>query len=288
MARRVLKVVKERKLAQFIPPPAGSAVLEASGVVAKGDHYYVIFDNVRQIARVDRRLVAGAKANGWFGRPREGDGYEDIAYSPERRRFYLLIEAEKHPDGTYKAQIDECSESGRFERRRWVEVAFEKRNTGFEGLVAVRREGKDYLLALCEGNRCRAGRRGNKPGGGRIHVLEKTGKIWEPVERIKLPPNLDFEDYSAVALRGDRIAVVSQESSRLWIGRLRVDDWKIVGTGRVFDFPRTKKGKPMYCTVEGLCWISDDTFVAVSDLSKRRHSGRCRKKDESIHIFRVP
>jgi hypothetical protein len=288
MPRRVLKVVKERKLAQFIAPPAGSAVLEASGVVAKGNCYYVIFDNVRQIARVDRRLVPGSKNHGWFGRAREGDGYEDIAYSSHRRRFYLLIEAEKHPDGTYKAMIDECDESGRFERRRWVEFGFEKRNTGFEGLAAVRRQGEDYLLALCEGNRCRPGRRGRKPGGGRIHVLRKNGPIWEPIERIKLPRSLDFEDYAAVALRGERIAVVSQQSSRLWIGRLRLDDWTIVGRGRTFDFPRTDKGKRLYCTVEGLCWLTADTFVAVSDLSKRGYPGRCRGKDESIHIFRVP
>jgi hypothetical protein len=288
MPRRILKLVKERKLAQFIPPPAGSAVLEASGVVAKGGYYYIIFDNVRQIARVDRRLIPGSTKHGWFGRPREGDGYEDIAYSRYRRRFYLLIEAEKHPDGSYKALIDECDESGKFERRRWVEFAFEKRNTGFEGLVAVRRQREDYLLALCEGNRCRAGRRGEKPGGGRIHVLRKKGPIWEPIERIKLPRTLDFEDYSAVSLRGDRIAVVSQQSARLWIGRLRLDDWKIIGPGRTFDFPRTDKGKRLYCAVEGLCWLSDDTLVAVSDLAKGGFPGRCRGKDESIHIFRVP
>ena len=30
----------------FITPPKGSEVLEASGVVAKDDSYYVIFDNV--------------------------------------------------------------------------------------------------------------------------------------------------------------------------------------------------------------------------------------------------
>ena len=64
------------------------------------------------------------------------------------RRFYLFIEAEKHPDGTYKALVDECTEDARFKRRRRVDFPFEKRNTGFEGLSAVRRNGRDYLLAL--------------------------------------------------------------------------------------------------------------------------------------------
>ena len=288
MARRVLELVAERKLSQFIAPPPGSSVLEASGVIAKGDSYYVVFDNVRRIARIDRRLAAGSKKNAWFGRVRPGDGYEDIAYSRHRRRFYLLIEAEKHPDGTYKAQIDECDEAGRHNRRRWVDLPVEKRNTGVEGLIALRRRGRDYLLALCEGNRCRPGRRGRKPGGGRIHVLRRQGSVWQPVARIKLPRKLKFEDYSAMALRGDRIAVASQESSRLWIGRLDRNDWAIAGAGRTYGFPRTRKGKRRYCTIEGLCWLSDDTFVAVSDLSKRRHGNRCRRTAESIHIFRVP
>ena len=46
-----------------------------------------------------------------------GEGYEDITFSPHTRRFYLLIEAEKHPDGTYKPLIDECDEDGGFKRR---------------------------------------------------------------------------------------------------------------------------------------------------------------------------
>ena len=183
----VMVLVAERKLADFISPPTPGGVLEASGVIAKGADYYVIFDNVRRIARIHRSLEPGSKRHSWFGRKRDGEGYEDIAFSRYTRRFYLLIEAEKHPDGTYKALIDECDESARYKRRRWVDFAFEKRNTGFEGLCAVRWRGQDYLLALCEGNRCRAGRAGRKPGGGRLHVLQRSGTLWKPVARIKLP-----------------------------------------------------------------------------------------------------
>src|SRR4051812_22191435 len=101
----VMVLVGERKLIGLIDPPAGSGVLEASGVVAKGADYYVIFDNVRRIARLDRGLAPRSEHHGWLGPARQGDGYEDIAYSPGTRRFYLLIEAEKHPDGTYKGMI---------------------------------------------------------------------------------------------------------------------------------------------------------------------------------------
>jgi hypothetical protein len=283
-----LTLVKERRLAELIAPPKGSAVLEASGVIAKGSDYYVIFDNVRHVARINRSLTPGSGRHGWFGPRRGGDGYEDIAYSPHLRRFYLLIEGEKHSDGSYKALIDECDETGRFKGRRWVNFPFEKRNTGFEGLSTVRWQGKDYLLALCEGNRCRSGRRGRKTGGGRMHVLARKESMWEPIATIKLPRRVKFEDYSAVSLRGDRIAVISQMNSRLWIGRLRRGRWTVAGPGRIYDFPRTKKGRIRYCTLEGLCWLSDTTFVLVSDLSKRHYRSSCDRKDQSIHIFKLP
>ena len=131
-------LVAERKLADFINPPTARRVLEASGVIAKGAHYYIAFDNVRRIARIHRSLEPGSTRHAWFGPKRDGEGYEEIAFSRSMRSFYLLIEAEKRPDGTYKARIDECDESGRYQRRRWIDVAFEKRNRGFEGLCAVR------------------------------------------------------------------------------------------------------------------------------------------------------
>lgn len=284
----VMILVTERKLADFISPPTPGGVLEASGVVAKGADYYVIFDNVRHIARIHRSLEPGSKRHSWFGRKREGEGYEDIAFSQRARRFYLLIEAEKHPDGTYKALIDECDESAHYKRRRWVDFAFEKRNTGFEGLSAVRWRGQDYLLALCEGNRCRGGRAGRKPGGGRLHLLQRSGTLWRPVARIKLPKTVKFEDHSAVALRGGRIAILSQQSSRLWIGTLRFGDWTIADEGATFDFPRTKKGKIKYQTLEGFCWLTDRSFVCVSDVSKPHSPKRYRKTDQSIHVFKLP
>jgi hypothetical protein len=285
MARPELTLVKERKLSDLIAPPRNSKVLEASGVVRKDGAYYVIFDNIRRIARIDPGLSPGSPRHGWFGAARSGDGYEDIAYSPELRRFFLLIEAEKHPDGSYKSMIDEYDEAGRFKSRRWVDFNFKKRNTGFEGLSAVRWRGKDYLLALCEGNRCTAGKAGRKGGGGRIQVLARKKAGWAPVAAIKLPRTLDFKDYSAVALRGERIAVISQMTSRMWIGQLRKTTWTVAGRGRVYDFPRNKRGKPKYCTLEGLCWLSDSTFALVSDLSKAHYRKKCDKTDQSIHVF---
>lgn len=286
--RPALRLVQERKLAELIPLPEAGAVLEASGVLARGRDCFVIFDNLRRVARIDRSLAPGHSRHAWLGGPRSGEGYEDIAYSPHLRRYYLLVEAEKHPDGTFKAVVEERDTEFRWKGRQWVDFPFEERNTGFEGLSAVRWRGRDYLLALCEGNRCRAGKKGRRPGGGRIQVLERRGKVWGKVATIKLPPSVTFEDYSALAIRGERIAVVSQQTSRLWVGTLRRRDWTIEGRGRQYDFPRTRKGKLLYATVEGISWLSDGTFVAVSDLAKVDHPGRCEAKDQSIHIFRLP
>ena len=36
----------------------------------------------------------GSSPHSWFGPKRDGEGYEDITFSPYTRRFYLLIEAE--------------------------------------------------------------------------------------------------------------------------------------------------------------------------------------------------
>jgi hypothetical protein len=287
MRARPLRLIRECKLDKLIPSPGAGAMLESSGVVARGRDCFVIFDNVRRVARIDRDLVPGSGRHGWLGRGRASEGYEDIAYSPHTKRFYLLVEAEKHPDGTYKAVIEECDEQFSRRRRGWVDVSFEKRNTGFEGLCAIRWRGRDYLLALCEGNRCRAGGKGRKPGGGRIHVLKKKGRGWQPIAKIKLPRSVMFEDYSAVAIRGDRIAVISQTTSQLWLGKLRRSDWTIAGRGRLYEFPRTKKGNLQYCTPEGISWLSANTIVMVSDLTKGSYPPRCGRKDQSIHVFRI-
>ena len=82
MARRELRLVKERKLADLVAPPKGSSVLEASGDLSKGGDYYVVFDNIRHVARIDPGLSPTSKRHEWFGRRRPGEGYEDIAWSP--------------------------------------------------------------------------------------------------------------------------------------------------------------------------------------------------------------
>lgn len=284
---RTLRLVKQKKLEDLVAPPRIGAVFEASGVVADGAYCYAALDNVRRILRIGLHLRPGSGDHKWVGTGRQGEGYEAIAHNHARGRFFLMIEALKHPDGTYKGAIEEYDEHWSFGGRHWVDVSFEKRNTGFEGLASVEFRGEQYLLALCEGNACRGDRKSKKGGRGRIHVLQRRGRLWRSVERIKLPRHVKFKDYAGLSFKGGRLAVVSQESSRVWIGRLRPGEWKIRGAGAIYDFPRTKKGKRLYYTVEGISWLSAETIVAVSDLRKKRYPKRSAKTDQSIHVFRI-
>jgi hypothetical protein len=54
-----------------------------------------------------------------------------------------------------------------------------------------------------------------------VHVFVEDGDRWRLIETIRLPASLPFTDYSSVSVRGERIAVVSQESSALWVGGFR-------------------------------------------------------------------
>jgi hypothetical protein len=106
------------------------------------------------------------------------------------------------------------------------------------------------------------------------------------VTRIRLPKSLPFEDYSGIAVRGNRIAVVSQVSSALWTATLAPSTWDITGEGTTLAFPRNERGQIIYGTIEGVPWISPDRLVVVSDKVKPAQPKRCRAKDQSIHISR--
>lgn len=75
----------------------------------------------------------------------------------------------------------------------------------------------------------------------------------------------------------------------MWVGRLNRADWS-VDQGEVFVFPRDRKGRIVYGNVEGVVWLDDAcTRVAVvSDRTKDDQPGRCREKEESVHIFDLP
>jgi hypothetical protein len=291
MAEGKLVAVAERKFGEFFKKPKR---FEASGVYYNDGFLYVVFDNLYQVAKIRADLDPDKKGNELLGEARDRDsGYEDITFNQESQCFYALVECAEYPDLTYRAQIHEYD--SKFERRTsgwWLDFEFaENSNKGFEGLAWTKRGGKEYLLALCEGNNCAGGKKGRQPGGGRIHVFERKATTWEQAAEVVIPPSVDFEDYAGLGMSGKRIFVTSQESSSLWIGTLKDDQWTFENKGQIYRFPM-KQGRPLYCNIEGVCEIpasnGEMLLAVVSDKRKKgKKKKRCSKKDQSIHIFRA-
>ncbi len=281
-----LRLVQEARVRDLLPAGAGDR-LEASGVLAADGRLYVIFDNVSSIAVLDQDL---GRIGGNLLVERTGDavvGAEDIARDPVSGHYYVLVEALPRGDG-FQAWVEELDERFEHVAGQWLDFPLPCINKGLEGLTCLRRDGVTYLLGLCEGNRCRGGAAGRRPGDGRLQVFRRDGPRWVHVGRIRLPGTAWFEDYSSVSVHGDRIAVVSQQSSALWVGHLPGSGWVLEDPGTVYAFPRDDDGRPLYCTVEGVSWLDRRRVTVVSDRAKAGQGGRCRRKEQSVHIFELP
>ena len=286
-AIQALTLVLEQKVFELLPGCTASTRLEASGVEIVDDRLLIVMDNLEQVASIPFQRDPLTLGKGRFVGQQGVNGYEDIAYDPVDGRLFLLREAV--PQGNaFAGEVIEVND--KFERisRTVLDFVLEDENKGFEGLVWTRRAGRTWLLALCEGNFCASGKKGRTPGGGRIQAFAQDSGGWIRVRHIPLPEDLPFEDYSALAMSGDRVGVVSQESSLLWVGDLSPDGWDWVTHGDLYQFPRTKKGTLRYCTVEGLAWLGPRRVVAVSDKSKRDQPPEAEQKDQSVHVFDLP
>jgi hypothetical protein len=283
---RVLRVIREAKvrdlLANQVP---GVQRFEASGVVAADGALWVVFDNTPMIARLSPDLRRpGIDVRYPPGRT----DYEDIAHDPVDGTYYVLVESVRVHRDLYMAQVNEFTNDFSPLRARWLDHPVAAPNKGMEGLTCVRRDGRVHLLGICEGNRCRAGRPGRRPGGGRVHVFAEGGADWRLTETIELPADLRFIDYSGLSVRGERIAVVSQESSAMWVGRLSPTTWDVSGAGTTYFFPRTRRGRIRYGTVEGVCWLDERMLAVASDRTKADQPRRMRATDQSVHIVALP
>ncbi len=284
-----LKLVCERKISDLVPARRSKERWEASGVLVKDHHFFVVFDDRTEIARIADGLQPD-DTNGLFGMPNADYGYEGITYNAAKQRFYLLVEARKHTRGCYKASIVEYDDDFRYLKDRPVDFTFEHSNKGFEAVSHVRRNSEDYLLALCEGNKCKGGAKGRKPGGGRILLFEKKPKRWRHLRTIALPRSLPFVDYSGMSLDSGRVAIVSQVNSMLWIGHFDEADWTWRNEGQLYEFPRSNDGAIRYGNIEGVAWITSTRIATVSDKRKKNNQSdkEHSEKDQSVHIFEIP
>jgi len=285
-----LKLVRESKICDLLPRDKQKKDRwEASGVLVKGSDYFVVFDDRVQIARISNDLEP-KNSNGLFGMSDVECGFEGITYNAAKARFYLLVESRKHKRGSYKALIVEYDDEFRHLKDRPADFTFKSGNKGFEAVAHVRRDNKDYLLALCEGNKCQCGSKGRKSGGGRVQLFVKERKRWRHLRAIALPNSLPFVDYSGMSIDNGRIAIVSQVNSMLWIGQFDEAGWKWRNSGQLYEFPRSKRGAIRYGNIEGVGWLTPSSIVTVSDRRKKKDQpdDRLSEKDQSVHIFEIP
>ncbi len=292
-----LEVLREAKLAALLadvlPPQHGEGRLDAgrlegSGVVLAEGLLWVVFDNLAVVAGLDAGLAVPDPAARLVPIAAALTDVEDITHDEVSGHFYVVVEGRQAGSKPPRALVADFEGNWRLVARKWVDVPLVKANKGIEGLDLVRRAGGTYLLGLLEGNRGLAGKAGRRPGGGRVHVLVEDAERWRSVATLDLPQALRFRDFSAISVSGDRVAVLSQESSALWVGRLRADRWEIMGEGAVFVFPKDDDGHTVYRTVEGVTWLTERTLAVVSDRDSSRSGSVAHDKDQSVHLVRLP
>jgi hypothetical protein len=283
-----LELVREIKIRDVLPDHKSTNRWEASGVLVEQGDCFVVFDNRTEIGRFSLDLRP-RQTNGLFGLTHAHAGYEGIAFNAARQRYYLLVEARKHARGCYQAVVVEYDREFNYRKERPLDFTFESGNKGFEAIAFVRRNDQDYVLALCEGNKCKCGSKGRQPGGGRVQVFEKKKKRWAHAGTIALPGTLPFVDYSGMSIDAGQVAIVSQVNSLLWIGRFDQASWDWRDAGQLYEFPRADQGAIRYGNIEGVSWISPTRIVTVSDRCKQNQAeAGLSEKDQSIHIFDVP
>ena len=270
-----LTLLRERNLSELLP---SNERYEASGIAILDGSLHVVFDNRTQVATVDlslstARLGPGAKAR---------SEYEAITIAPHpSAKRYIAKEIGAGGRGA----IVTVDTEGRLLSTEPTDISFPDESKGLEGIAWL--DDVERLLALCEANSCGDG--DESPGHGVVKALRHEGNAWVTETTLALPRRADFDDYSDLAVLMEasgtyRIAVLSQESSALWLGTLTTKPMAFTDAGVVYGFPRAA-GRVQYCSVEGVTFVDRATVAVVSD--RARDEIGCSKA-EAIHVFTIP
>jgi hypothetical protein len=275
--------VAEAKIYKLIPSYDKDDKFEASGVYYLDGYFYVACDNLYKIAKIKSTLPENSSNNTMLSSGSGDSGFEGITYDNNNTPNFFVVEEAVQSGSVYHPRIREYDASMNYQSSMWAQYDFTSSNSnkGFEGIAWVFRNGEDYMLGLVEGT-------------GKIPVLHKTSTQWEKVAEITLPASVTFDDYSDIAIYGNKVAITSQENSQIWIGTLSTTTWSITG-GTAYNFPKGSSSgvvgagtKVLYGNIEGVSFINANQIVVVSDKAKSDQPSYQEYKDQSIHVFNLP
>lgn len=273
--------VAEAKVYKLLKGYDKSDKFEASGVTYVDGYFYVVFDNLYEIGKLKKTLPQNSNENSLLSFGFGDSGFEAITYRNNANPGFYVAEETVKNGSQYQPRIREYNAAMDYQSDLWADYYFTSanKNKGFEGLAWINRGGNEYLLGLVEGT-------------GKIPVLKKTGSLWQKVAEIN--PPVAFTDYADIALYGNKIAIVSQEDSKLWVGTLSSTDWSLSG-GKTYAFPKGDTNgnvgagnNVLYANVEGVSFISETQIVVVSDKAKSDQPDYHKFKEQSVHIFNLP
>jgi len=301
-------LVRETKISDLNVDALPHDQYEASGVVYQGGFLYVIFDNSYRILKV--KPDTGWTSPSLTSVSTDGDSqYEAITFAAHNtQNFYAMVESA--PSGGFDVgKLDKYTSTLSGPTGEWTNIAFSSANKGFEGAAWLwscpnGSAGNDFMLALCEGNGCTSSA---TPGSGRVKILQQSVSgstiSWNLISNGTVAlPIAGFQDYSDIALYPPypstndcpglggngtglyKVAIVSQQSSKLWIGTFNAKTWSF-GSGTTYEFPTNNQGGIIYCNIEGVTFLSSTRIAVVSDAAS---TAGCLDKDQSIHIFDIP
>ena len=312
-SKRTLQLAYELPFFGLFQDPKGQTKFEASAVTLRDGTAYAVCDSSWALSQFPATLTPFAGLQ--VGDPhRESDdsGYEGLFFDDDS--LYVVRESiQQHGDETYHAVLEELAVNENNDDYTVLETCsseftFEGDSKGFEGAVAVHDlEGHLVVLGLCEGNFC-SEKHKDEAGNGKVVAMRKDVEadgnscIWRTIRVLDVPSSAYFRDYSDMTLDDatGKVAVASQEESQLWVGQLvgRIPSglWDVdnmyfdTNVGKVYDFPKNDNCETIYCNIEGVHWMSENTIMAVSDKmkGKGKQDFRCFDKDQHVHVFVIP
>ncbi|CAF1202110.1 unnamed protein product [Adineta steineri] len=231
--------------------------------------------------------------------------FEGMIYNPVDDTYFVAQEAIKTSNSKiFRSNVFEISidlkdaTPVRVLESCMINWNFTSDNKGIEVLefVSHTTSSRTYLLALCEANDCNDQ---SKPDNkGRILVLEKKKALfnnncsWEHVGTLYLPSSIHFQEYSAISIQYEQltrfptyIAVISQEMSQIWVGRIeeisKAPFFSITSLQNniIYDLPRFPKTVKtctiQYCNIEGITWQDNNQIILASDAAKDDQPNLC-------------